>query len=110
MIKTLFIPAIFFLVPSFADAGNCIISLHSAETAETFSSHHPPYAPGETGNDLYDVIKPIDSYKVKKTSSSTNTSFLCSTVQFFRPPKKISPDKNVTGRIPSIFPATVLLI
>ena len=110
MIKTLFIPLILFLVPSVSDAGNCFIILYSAGPAETFSSHLPAGVPGEMGNDLCDVIRPSNTFKVKKISSSSDTPFHGSTIQFIRPPKKISPDKNVTGRISSLFPTTVLLI
>ena len=110
MIKILLLPLIFFMVPSVTDAGNCIAFLQGAEPAETFSRHHRGGSVGETGNDLSDVVRLIENVKVKKTPSTSGTQLYDPPRIFIRPPRNLSPDKNVAGRIPSIFPSTVLLI
>ena len=107
MIRILFIPVFFILAPSVADAGFCIFSVSSAEIPLAFSRHYPEGAPGET-SDFSDVIGPLNSFKIRKTASSSGALFRCSPAQFIRPPKNRSPVKKLMGRIPSVFPSTVL--
>jgi hypothetical protein len=110
MIRAILFPSIFLLVPSITEAGNCIVFFQSAKSAETLSKHHQECVSAEMGNDLSDVFRLINSQKIKKTSPSSGAHFFGSTVQSIRPPKKITPARNIMVRIPSIFPATVLRI